>query len=69
MKNIDDDHIMEKKKQHNAMKRRKFLQTGSAFAAAAMFIPAGGFDILDLNNHNAQLNSIPTVTLNKTISY
>ncbi len=58
---------MAKKNESHGMKRRKFLQKTSAFAATAIFLPMEGLELLDLNKAISQSSSIPTVTLNNGI--
>ena len=55
---------MEKKKQSNGIKRRKFLQMGSTFAASAMFLPVFGNEVFDTLNPSLSKSSIPAITLN-----
>ena len=50
---------MEKKNQSNKIKRRKFLQTGSTFAATSIFLPLGGYKIFDLHNTTLAPPTIP----------
>lgn len=58
---------MEKKNQSNGIKRRRFLQIGSTFAASAIFIPISGHKVLGALYPTLSKNSIPTVTLNNGI--
>jgi len=58
---------MEKKKQSNRIKRRQFLQIGSAFAASAIFLPLNGNKVFGDLNAALSKNSIPTVKLNNGI--
>ena len=58
---------MEVKNQSNGFNRRRFLQTGSAFAVAAMFLPFGGNKIFGINNAATATGSIPFVTLNNGV--
>lgn len=55
---------MDTKNRANGPSRRKFLQAGSAFAAATMFLPVEGLKLFGFENTSLQFNSIPTVTLN-----
>ncbi|GAB1450026.1 aldo/keto reductase [Draconibacterium sp.] len=55
---------MENTNQSKGINRRKFLQTGSAFAAATMFLPFGGNKIFGINIVNLATNPIPYVSLN-----
>ena len=59
---------MEKKNKSNGIKRRKFLQIGSTFAASAIFLPLGGHKVFGALNPTLSKNSIPTVTLNNGLS-
>lgn len=54
---------MDKKNQSDGIKRRRFLQIGSAFAASAIYLPLSGNLFGALSGNNAK-NSIPTVKLN-----
>jgi len=56
---------MENTNQSNGFNRRRFLQTGSAFAVAAMFLPFGGNKIFGVNN--TATGSVPFVTLNNGV--
>ncbi len=58
---------MEKKNQSNEISRRRFLQTGSVFAASTILLPLSGFKVFDTPNSKQTKNSIPTVTLNNGI--
>lgn len=58
---------MEKETNINGMKRRKFLQKTSAFAATAMFLPIDGLELIGFNDPIHQTSSIPTVTLNNGV--
>lgn len=58
---------MEKKNEPQGMKRRKFLQKTSAFAATAIFLPVEGLELFGLNKAISQSSSIPTITLNNGI--
>ena len=53
---------MDKKIQSNGMKRRRFLQIGSAFAASAIFYPISGSNVFGAVN--GTIPKIPTVRLN-----
>ena len=55
------------KKQSEGINRRRFLQTGSAFAVATMFLPFGGNKIFGMNNTASAANSVPTVALNNGV--
>ncbi len=50
------------------MKRRKFLQMGSAFAASAMLLPLSGSKAFGALKANLKENSVPDVMLNNGIS-
>jgi len=54
---------MDKKNQSDGIKRRRFLQIGSAFAASAIYLPLSGNLFGALSSNNAK-NSIPSVKLN-----
>ncbi|MBK9392324.1 MAG: aldo/keto reductase [Bacteroidetes bacterium] len=54
---------MDKKNQSDGIKRRRFLQIGSAFAASAIYLPLSGNLFGALSGNNAKI-SIPTVKLN-----
>jgi 2,5-diketo-D-gluconate reductase A len=58
---------MEKKNQSNEISRRRFLQTGSVFAASSIILPLSGFKVFDTLNSKQTKNSIPTTTLNNGI--
>ncbi len=58
---------MENTNQSNGINRRKFLQTGSAFAVATMFLPFGGNKIFGNNIATDAANSVPSVTLNNGV--
>ena len=58
---------MEKKNESNRIKRRKFLQLVSTFAASAIFLPVSGHKVFGALNPSLTKNSIPTVTLNNGI--
>ncbi len=58
---------MKKKNNPLIMKRRKFLQKTSVFAATALFLPLDGMELLGLDKSIIQSSSIPTVTLNNGI--
>lgn len=51
--------------QSNEINRRRFLQTGSAFAVASMFLPFGGNKLFAVNN--TATGSVPFVTLNNGV--
>ena len=53
-----------KKIQSNEIKRRRFLQLGSAFAASAIFSPISGSNVFGAISGDITKNSIPTVKLN-----
>ena len=55
---------MEKETQSHGIKRRKFLQTGSAFAATTLFLPLGGYKIFGGHNPTPAANAIPNIALN-----
>lgn len=55
------------KKQSKPINRRKFLQTGSAFVAAAMFSPLGVSKTYGAHGSSLKKNSIPTLPLNNGI--
>ena len=57
---------MDKKNQSNGIKRRRFLQIGSAFAASAIYLPLSGNVFGALSGNNTK-NSIPSVKLNNGI--
>jgi 2,5-diketo-D-gluconate reductase A len=57
---------MNKKNQTNGMKRRKFLQIGSAFAASAIYLPISGSNVFGAFSGDTK-NSIPAVKLNNGI--
>lgn len=58
---------MDKKNQSNGMKRRRFLQIGSAFAASAVYLPISGNNVFGAFSGNNTKNSIPSVKLNNGI--
>ena len=58
---------MENTNQSNGFNRRRFLQTGSAFAVATMLLPLGGNKIFGVNNAATATGSIPFVTLNNGV--
>ncbi|MBI5010663.1 MAG: aldo/keto reductase [Bacteroidia bacterium] len=58
---------MDKKNLSNGIKRRRFLQIGSAFAASAIYLPLSGKNVLSTFSSNTMKNSIPTVKLNNGI--
>ena len=55
---------MNKKIQSNGIKRRRFLQIGSAFATSAIFFPISGSNVFGANSGDITKNSIPPVKLN-----
>jgi len=55
---------MDKKSQSNGIKRRRFLQIGSAFAASAIYLPVSSSDVFGALSGNNAKNSIPSVKLN-----
>ncbi len=55
---------MEKKNQAQEINRRRFLQTGSVFAATAIFLPLSTYKAFGAGNFSQTEISIPTVTLN-----
>jgi len=59
---------MEKNNHSNEIKRRRFLQIGSAFAASAMFLPLSGSKVFGASNSRRGENSHPTVTLNNGLA-
>jgi 2,5-diketo-D-gluconate reductase A len=59
---------MENNNQTSEIKRRKFLQTGSALVASAIFLPLSGFKVFGFPDYNQKENSIPSVKLNNGIS-
>ena len=59
---------MENNNQPSEIKRRKFLQTGSALVASAIFLPLSGFKVFGFPDYNQKENSIPSVKLNNGIS-
>lgn len=59
---------MEKEKQITEMKRRKFLQIGSAFTASAILYPLSSYKVFGANLHHPTADSIPTVTLNNGLA-
>ncbi len=58
---------MKKRSQSNGISRRRFLQTGSVFAASTILFPLSGFNVIDTLITKQTENSIPTVTLNNGI--
>ena len=58
---------MEIKNQSNEINRRRFLQTGSAFALATMILPFGGNKMFAMNNAASAAGSVPFVTLNNGV--
>jgi 2,5-diketo-D-gluconate reductase A len=55
---------MDNKNQSNGIKRRRFLQIGSAFAASAIYLPLMGNNVFGSLGGNNTKNSIPSVKLN-----
>ena len=55
---------MDKKNQSNGIKRRRFLQIGSAFAASAIYLPISGSNVFGTLSNSNLKNSIPSVKLN-----
>lgn len=60
-------HIMKDQDQSKIVNRRKFLKTGSAFAAASMFLPLGTSKIYGAFKMGHLANSIPDATLNNGV--
>lgn len=58
---------MDKKNLSNGIKRRRFLQIGSAFAASAIYLPLSGKNVLSTFSSNTMKNPIPAVKLNNGI--
>jgi 2,5-diketo-D-gluconate reductase A len=58
---------MDKKNQTIGIKRRRFLQIGSAFAGSAIFLPLSGNNVFGTISGNIMKNSIPAVKLNNGI--
>jgi 2,5-diketo-D-gluconate reductase A len=58
---------MENRKKSKGLKRRRFIQIGSAFAASAIYLPLSGNNIFSAAGGNSAKNSIPTVKLNNGI--
>lgn len=58
---------MNKKNQAIEISRRKFLRMGSGMAAAALFLPLSGKDVIGLSGPWREDISIPFVTLNNGI--
>jgi 2,5-diketo-D-gluconate reductase A len=58
---------MENKNQSSGINRRRFLQTGSAFAVATMLLPFGGNKIFGLNSAVSGAGLVPSVTLNNGV--
>ncbi len=59
---------MEKKNQTQGINRRRFLQTGSVFAASTIFLPLSASKAFGAGNSTQTENSIPFVTLNNGIT-
>lgn len=59
---------MEKQRQSIEIRRRKFLQLGSTFAASAILFPLSTHRVFGAHNACQNANSIPTVTLNNGIA-
>ena len=55
---------MDIKNQSNGMKRRRFLQIGSAFAASAIYLPISGSNVFGTLSSNNAKNTLPSVKLN-----
>ncbi len=55
---------MEKRNQAKGINRRRFLQTGSVFAASTIFLPLSTYKAFGSIHSTQTENSIPTVTLN-----
>lgn len=64
---ITKAHIMKDQNQSKFVNRRKFLKTGSAFAAASMFLPLGTSEMYGAFRTNYITNSIPYATLNNGV--
>ncbi len=58
---------MEIRNQSSGINRRRFLQTGSAFAVATVLLPFGGNKIFGLNSAVSGASSVPFVTLNNGV--
>jgi 2,5-diketo-D-gluconate reductase A len=58
---------MENKNQSNEIKRRRFLQIGSTFAASAILLPLSSNSVFGAINGKQKGNAIPAVTLNNGI--
>ena len=58
---------MDKKNQLKALKRRKFLQIGSSFAASTILLPLGGQNLFGAINLSTGEKSIPSVSLNNGV--
>ncbi len=58
---------MESKNQSNEIKRRRFLQIGSTFAASAIILSLSSNKVFGAINAKKKGNSIPSVTLNNGI--
>jgi 2,5-diketo-D-gluconate reductase A len=58
---------MKNNNQSSGIKRRDFLRTGAAFAAATMILPFGGTKVFGALNAGQAKNAIPAVKLNNGI--
>jgi len=58
---------MENTKLSKELKRRKFLQMGTAFAASAIFLPLSASKVFGALNYNSGEKSLPEVMLNNGI--
>jgi len=58
---------MEKKNQAKGINRRSFLQTGSVFAAATIFLPLSTSKAFGAGNSVQTENSVPFITLNNGV--
>lgn len=58
---------MDRKNQSGELKRRKFLQIGSTFAASALLLPLSGNNVFGAFNAAETKNSIPNVKLNNGV--
>ena len=59
---------MKKQQQFSKLNRRNFLQMGSAFAATALFLPAGASEVFGALNSRGTGSSIPVVKLNNGLA-
>ena len=59
---------MKKNKQFSKLNRRNFLQMGSAFAATALFLPAGASEVFGALHSRGTGSSIPAVKLNNGLA-